>query len=249
MTAAQTFNDHFSNCSASYAQYRPVYPDALFGFLASTCTRNELALDCATGSGQAAIGLSRFFEQVVATDASEQQITAAVRNARVTYRIAAAEATGLDSNSADLVTVAQALHWFDHARFFAEAERVLRRGGVLAAWCYGICRINDDCDAEISRLYEDVVGDFWPPERRFVDAAYANIEFPRQRIAVPALRMQAQWRVGQMLGYLRTWSACKLYTDQHGNDPVAAIEATLVKVWGNDACTVTWPVTLAACQF
>ena len=249
MTAELTFNDHFSGGSARYAQYRPDYPDELFRFLAQNCSRQTLALDCATGSGQAALGLSHYFDGVIAIDASETQIASAIANPRIHYRKALAEQTGLEGQSVDLVSVAQALHWFDHPRFFSEARRVLRPGGLLAAWCYELCSVNDACDAEVQRLYEEIVGEFWPPERRFIDAHYATIEFPEPCIDSPGFQMQVGWHVSHMLGYLRTWSACRRYEDQHGQDPVSIIEPALSAAWGDVKRSVRWPITLRACRF
>jgi SAM-dependent methyltransferase len=243
------FNDHFSDRSAQYAQYRPDYPGELFSFIAEQCPGHDLALDCATGNGQAAVGLSHHFSKVIGTDASETQIASAVANSRVEYRVAAAEDSGLEAHCADLITVAQALHWFDHARFFAEARRVLRPGGLMASWCYEVCQVSHDCDAQVNYLYEDIVGEFWPPERRFVEAGYANIELPETCIDAPVFQMQVDWNIQDMLGYLRTWSACKRFGKKRGKDPVSIIEPALTAAWGSTIRQVRWPVTMKACRF
>lgn len=248
MTQRSAFNDHFSDGSAEYAENRPGYPDVLYRFLAEQCANQRLALDCATGNGQAAIGLSAYFDHIIATDASEEQIAAAISNPKIDYRVATAEHSGLAANSVDLITVAQALHWFDQARFFAEAERVLHPGGLLASWCYAICRVSDDCDALVMRLYEDLVGSYWPVERHYIDSRYATIAFPRPRLAAPEFEMRVDWSVQRMLGYLRTWSACKRYIDERGEDPVSIIEPELTKAWGG-VRPVSWPVTVVACRF
>jgi SAM-dependent methyltransferase len=246
VAASGHFKDHFSEQSAEYARHRPGYPDELFRFLASCTRRHTLAWDCATGNGQAAVALAEFFDNVVATDASAAQIGAAIEYPSVDYRVATAEDSRLDDASVDLVTVGQALHWFDTSRFFAETRRVLVPGGVLAAWCYELCVVNDSCDAIVTELYTDIVGKFWPPERRLIEARYAPVEMPGTRIDTPKLSMSVDWSVGDMLGYLRTWSACKRYRKECGADPVSLIEAALRDAWGGIVLKVAWPVTLLA---
>lgn len=246
MPASGRFKDHFSEQSAAYARHRPRYPAELFRFLAS-CTRGHaLAWDCATGNGQAAVALSEYFDKVVATDASVGQIGAAIEHPEVDYRVATAEDSRLDHATVDLVTVGQALHWFNTTRFFAEAKRVLVPGGLLAAWCYELCHVNDHCDAIVAELYTGIVGAFWPPERRLIEARYASIEMPGSRVDAPEFNMSAVWSVGDMLGYLRTWSACSRYRKEHGTDPVSLVETALRDTWGNDVRVVAWPLTLFA---
>ena len=151
------FKDYFSGHSGSYAEYRPTYPNALFSFLADCCAQHRLAWDCATGHGQAALALSSVFEKVFASDASEVQIQAAKSDPRIEYFVSPAEASGLDDDSIDLITVAQALHWFDIPGFFDEAQRVLVPSAVLAVLFYVRCRVNPDGDVVINELYAHIV--------------------------------------------------------------------------------------------
>jgi len=246
--APQDFKDHFSEQSADYARHRPRYPEALFAFLSGLASKHALAWDCATGNGQAAIALSAHFERVVATDASAAQIHAALAHPGVSYRVAPAEASGLDTHSIDLITVGQALHWFDHARFFAEARRVAAPGGILAAWCYELCEVSAACDAVVNTLYTEIVGDYWPPERRLIEARYADIAIPGTPLEAPRFAMRLDWTVADMLGYLRTWSACKRYRADRGDDPVARIEAGLRAAWGDAPRPVSWPLTVRVVQ-
>lgn len=243
MPPGPTFKDHFSTQSAGYARHRPHYPAALFAYLAGLGGK-RLAWDCATGNGQAALALAAYFERVVATDASRAQIDAATEHPAVRYRVATAEESGLDDDSADLVTVAQALHWFDTERFFAEASRVLVPGGVVAAWCYELCTVSPRCDAVVRRLYGDIVGPFWPQERRLIEQGYAGIEFPGTALSPPAFEMKMPWTVDDMLGYLRTWSSCQRYEREHGEDPVDLVEDELRRAWGAAPRTVRWPLTV-----
>ena len=243
MRPGPNFKDHFSAQSADYARHRPFYPDDLFDYLADL-TGRRLAWDCATGNGQAALALARRFERVVATDASTEQIRAAIDHPGVSYRVATAEDSGLRDNSVDLVSVGQALHWFDTPRFFAEASRVLVAGGVVAAWCYELCNVSPDCDAVVGRLYTDIVGAFWPPERRLIEERYESIVFPGTELSVPPFEMTVRWTADDMLGYLRTWSACQHYRREHGDDPVELIDDDLREAWGSAAQTVRWPLTV-----
>jgi len=246
--SAPVFKDHFSEGSAEYARYRPSYPVELFEWLASLCERRDKAWDCATGSGQVAVALAAHFAVVSATDASAAQIAAAVPDDRVRYSVSAAESTPFPSNTFDLVTVGQALHWFDSARFFAEAARVAVGGALLAAWCYATCRVSADVDRVIAWLYEDLTGPFWPPERRLIERSYRDFVLPGAELESPAFDMQLDWHADDMLGYLRTWSACRRYAAEHGSDPVDRIESTLNEAWGDAARTVRWPLKIRACR-
>ncbi len=235
-----SFKDHFSAHAKSYAEYRPTYPNTLFSFLADCCAQHRLAWDCATGNGQAALALTSLFEKVIASDASEAQIQAAESDPKIKYFVCPAEASGLDDDSIDLITVAQALHWFDIPGFFAEAHRVLTPGGVLAAWSYERCLVGPDCDQLINELYSDIVGPYWPPERKLVDDGYRSIELPMPSISSPEFAMKAHWGVEEMLGYLRTWSASQRYLKDRGSDPLVPIEDRLRTIWGKGRREVVW---------
>ncbi|MEM7292967.1 MAG: class I SAM-dependent methyltransferase [Pseudomonadota bacterium] len=241
---SEEFKDHFSSQAATYTQFRPHYPASLFAFLASQCRQTVAAWDCATGNGQAATGLAKHFECVIATDASAQQIEQSIESSRVEYRIATAEASGLDDHSVDLVTVAQAAHWFDHDAFAAEVQRVLRPGGVIALWAYELERVASDIDVVIDRLYDDILEGYWPPERRHIESGYTTIPFPFEQIETPPYTLEVDWTVEQQLGYFRSWSSSNRYLRKNGSDPVSLIEAELAAIWGNSVRRVTWPLVL-----
>lgn len=246
MTAA--FKDHFSGHTELYTRYRPTYPAALFAFLAGLVPDHDCAWDCATGNGQAAIGLSAHFTRMVATDASAEQIAHAPARPGIDYRVAPACDSGLADASVALVTVAQALHWFDVEAFYAEARRVLKPCGVLAVWSYGLTRVNADVDAVVDRLFGPVTGAYWPPERRLVDEGYASLPFPFATLAVPPFEMRMQWRCDRFANYLRTWSGVQRYWKATGRDPVGEIEPALREAWGDPdaARAVTWPLLVKA---
>jgi SAM-dependent methyltransferase len=239
------FKDHFSKQAADYAKFRPRYPDELFEYLGDIAPSRHLAWDCGTGNGQAAVGLASVFDHVVATDASEKQIANAQPHERVEYRIAPAENSGLNSGTVDLIMVAQALHWFDLDRFYAEARRVLKPKGVLAASAYNLLQIEPAIDAIVNRYYYQVVGSFWPPERKLVER-FADLPFSFHEIDPPKLEMTAQWDLDHLLGYLRTWSSTQRFIAAKGNDPLAQIIDDLRRAWGDSRQTrrVVWPLTL-----
>src|SRR5690349_19273332 len=200
-----TFHDHFSKVANRYADFRPRYPATLFDYLATLAPKSSVVWDCAAGNGQASVDLAARFERVIATDASQKQIASAEPHARIGYRVARAEQCGLPDASVSLVTVAQALHWFDRKLFFAEVERVLTRGGVLATWAYGIDEVEGDAVNQIVQdYYFNVVGPYWPPERKLVEEGYRSIEFPFLEIKPPAFRMEVSWTLAQLLGYCST---------------------------------------------
>jgi SAM-dependent methyltransferase len=241
-----TFADHFSGASAAYAAFRPRYPDALFEFLAREAPARDAAWDAGTGSGQAAIGLVRHFTHVTATDASAAQIEHATLDRSISYRVAPAEASGLESRSVDLVTAAQALHWFDRSRFWMEARRVLRPRGVIAVWTYVLLEIAPPIDTIVRRFYSDVVGPYWPPERRITEERYQTIEFPFAEFAAPDFVIEQPMTLDDVAGYVRTWSATRAFVRHHGHDPVDGLVAELGPVWRVSQLTrlVRWPVAM-----
>jgi SAM-dependent methyltransferase len=236
--------DHFSGHADRYEEYRPTYPDLLFGYLASLCPRHDLAWDCATGNGQAATALAPHFRNVVASDASQKQIEQARPCDKVHYVVAPADAAPLANSSVDLVTVAQALHWFQLPRFYAEVERVARPEGVVAVWCYQLHVITPEIDAIVHHLYADIVGTDWPPERRLVEEGYSTLDFPFAAVNPPPFQMTHSWDLGHLLGYLDSWSASQRYRKRTGHDPLELIKADLVAAWGDpgEKRTVTWPL-------
>jgi SAM-dependent methyltransferase len=240
-----SFKDHFSGHAGDYARFRPQYPADLYRHLVSLCNETGSAWDCATGNGQAAVVLAEYFDQVIATDASELQVSAAQAHPGVSYRCAPAEQSGLPSSSVDLISVAQALHWFDIDAFLREAARVLKPGGVLAVWSYDNYQMPPDISVVTERIFAEVE-DYWPPERLIVARRYRDIELPWDDIVVPSFEMMVEWDINAVLGYMRTWSATKRYEAALGSDPIGVHEIALRAAWGTKTRTVCWPLTLRA---
>lgn len=238
------FQDHYSAYAADYLEHRPVYPGRLFEFLASLAPARDLAWDAGTGSGQAATGLARHFAQVHATDPSEGQLAEAPPHPRVTYRRGDEGESGLPGASCDLVTAAQAAHWFDMDRFAAEARRVARTRAVVAVWGYGLCTIGAGIDPIIRRFYTESVGAFWPAGRRHIDQAYRSLQFPFPEVAFPDLVIEALLDLPGLCGYIRTWSAVHRKAKAEGGDPVTPLIGELALPWGDPAVRrpVRWPL-------
>jgi ubiquinone/menaquinone biosynthesis C-methylase UbiE len=244
-----TFKDHFSGHADIYREARPTYPPALFEWLAQQAPDHELAWDCACGNGQATVALAAHFGRVIGTDPSAAQIGNAQTLPNVEYRIEAAEQATLGDASVSLVTVAQALHWIDLDRFYAEVRRVLKPRGLFAAWTYADCSTADPAIDRIKdRLFVDLTGPYWPPERVHVESAYRTLAFPFDEVAAPALPMTAHWSVDHLLAYFRSWSATQRYIKARGDDPVSIIEPDLRAAWGGDARVreVRWQFHLRA---
>jgi ubiquinone/menaquinone biosynthesis C-methylase UbiE len=195
--------DHFSGVAKQYAEARPTYPAALFAWLATQAPARDLVWDAGAGSGQASLALAEHFTQVQASDISEKQLAAMPPHPRITTHVG--DTSGLPDAYADLVTVAQALHWFDLDAFYAEVWRVLKPAGLIAVWSYGVLRTDDEAlTAAVDHLHNDIVGPYWPSERHDVENGYVNLTFPFDQIETPAFTMTAQWDLHRLLGYFRS---------------------------------------------
>ncbi|WP_150291645.1 class I SAM-dependent methyltransferase [Sphingobium estronivorans] len=240
------FKDHFSEGSTGYAAHRPTYPIGLVDELAAISPGQRLALDCGCGNGQLSVLLAERFERVEATDASAAQIAQAQPHPRVHYRTALAERSGLPDASADLITVAQAAHWFDLDAFYAEARRVARPNAVLALITYGRWHVDGDADPIVQHFYKEVIAPYWPPERRHVEEGYRTLPFPFREIVLPPLTLDVAWRLEDVIGYVRTWSAVRAARQALGRDPVEGFAEDLGEAWGDPDVPrqITWPLSL-----
>jgi SAM-dependent methyltransferase len=241
-----TFKDHFSALATGYATYRPEYPPELFQWLAKLCAEHELAWDCATGNGQAAKCIADHFKDVIATDASADQIAQAHGAANVVFRVASAEHSELKEHSVDLLVVAQAAHWFDLEKFYAEAHRVLKPNGIIALITYAHHRVNPKIDVPSLHYYHDVVGAYWPAERQWVETGYRDLPFPFIEIQAPKFELEAHWSLAHFVGYQATWSATKRYIESTGHNPIPELQAALTPLWGapEKLRKIEWPISL-----
>lgn len=248
MSSARAPGDHFSGVSAAYSAFRPRYPRALFEFLATITLRHQLAWDCGAGTGQATVDLAEFFDRVIGTDVSAEQIARAPAHPKVTWLVSPAESAPLASGSVDLITVAQALHWFDHARFNAEVQRVAAPGAAVSAWTYAAPQMDGDVGDVLQHFMFETLGPYWPAERRYVDDEYRSIPFPFVRTSAPSLVLEEHWDLAQVVGYMRTWSASTRYQAAHGDDPVTVVEGELGAVWGDATkrTRISWPLIVIA---
>lgn len=240
------FKDNFSNQSDEYLKYRPTYPDELFQFLASLTKDHELAWDCGTGNGQAAMNLAEYFGRIYASDASAKQISNAKLHDKISYHIETAEQSSLENQSVDLITVAIALHWFNLDSFYDEVRRVLKPDGVIAAWTYRLPEINPGIDQVLKHFHDEVVDDYWLEENRLVSDGYQTIPFPFEEIEAPLFMMTKHWDLSELIGLVSSWSAIQRIIKETGKNPTLQLEADLRKVWGNesDKKEVRWNLIL-----
>lgn len=239
--------DNFSAGSGNYSLFRPSSPPEIFDFLYAHTNRFERVWDCGTGNGQVAAVLAQRFERVTATDISQKQVDEAPRLANVDYLIERAEHTSIRSVSVDLVTVAQAIHWFDFIEFYKEVRRVCKPGGLIAAWTYTGISVSAEVNVVVDKLYRELTGPYWDMERKYVDDCYRSIPFPFEEIETPVFSIVRELTLEQLLGYLRTWSGVKHYERATGVDPVSLVEQELAAAWGDaPARESRWPVHMRA---
>lgn len=237
--------DNFSSLSNEYARYRPTYPAALYDYLLSVVPGMDTAWDCGTGNGQVARDLAHHFNQVYATDISGQQIANAMPSPKIKYSVQRAEQTDFPADFFDLITVAQAIHWFEFKRFYQEVNRTIRHNGILAVIGYGGILVTPVIDKLITHFYRDIVGPFWDAERRYIDEDYQTIPFPFPELPAVNLQNQMDWTLDHLLGYFGTWSAVKHFRDKKGRDPVEEIQDELTVKWGvAETRPVRFPILL-----
>ncbi|MCX6182595.1 MAG: class I SAM-dependent methyltransferase [Bacteroidetes bacterium] len=236
--------DNFSQQAELYAKYRPQYPDELYEFIFSKVKHFDSAWDCATGNGQVAKVLSNHFTLVEATDISAKQIENAFLEGNIHYAVQIAEKTFFKNQSFDLITVGQALHWFNFDEFFNEVKRILKAEGVFAAWCYGLNTVHPEIDAITQHFYQEIVGPFWDKERTHIEKKYESITFPFQEITSKDFNYKVEWTADEYLGYLSTWSSVQHFIKIKNSNPIELISQELIDKWGMNKRTVTFPIHL-----
>lgn len=236
--------DNFSRQSKLYSKFRPGYPPELYEFIFSHVKNYQSAWDCGTGNGQVATVLAKKFKSVVASDISEQQLSQAPATENVTYVKAAGQLSDLPGSHFDLITVAQAIHWFDFETFYKEVDRVGKQGSLLAVWGYSLLSVNDEIDPFIKDFYENKIGFYWDPERKMLDERYRHIPFPFTEIASPDFQIESNWSLQQMEGYLNTWSSVQKYITVNNENPVDEVIDALRTLWKDKTLSVRFPVFL-----
>jgi SAM-dependent methyltransferase len=226
--------DKFSAQANFYAKFRPHYPDELFEYLFSLAKSTDAAWDCGTGNGQVAAKLASRFKQVYATDISQAQLSHAEQKENISYILTRAEHTSFPDNTFDLITVAQAIHWFDFDAFYNEIRRVAKPSALLAVWGYGLTTISPEIDALIYDFYTNIVGKYWDAERKHIDQAYRTVPFPFRALQTPPFKITEQWSCEQFIGYLNSWSAVQNFINSHHQSPLDSIASKLQMLWNND---------------
>ena len=238
--------NYFAPQAKNYALFRPTYPDSLFAFLADIAPDHLRAWDCGTGNGQAAVSLARHFREVIASDVSSEQLTAAVANPRVSYRCVPAEQSGLEDGSVNLITAAAAVHWFELPAFYNEARRVLSPNGVIALWTYFDMQIDSGIDEALQEFSRVFLRGYWSQRMEYVLALYQNLPFPFHRIKSPEFYCEQSWNLERLLSFIETFSGVKAYIEREGDSPVPRLRQNLAPLWGelNTERCIRWPLSL-----
>jgi len=238
--------DNFSQQSKLYANFRPRYPNSLYDFLYAHISCFDYALDVATGNGQVAIELSKKFKIVYATDISEKQLNEAPRFENIFYKVESAEEASFPENYFDLITVAQAIHWFNFDKFYTTVKRILKPSGIIAVIGYGLLSINNEIDQWLHYFYKNIIGSYWDKERRYIDELYATIPFPFKEIQTPQLKMVYQWTRDQFVGYLNTWSSVQHFIKANKEHPLTDELLQGLKIlWAEDEVhNISFPLLL-----
>jgi ubiquinone/menaquinone biosynthesis C-methylase UbiE len=223
--------DKFSTQAKQYQKFRPVYPELLYSFLESKVPGFEAAWDAGTGNGQVAVELAKKFKQVYATDISLKQLQEATSMPNLKYFQSRSEKTDFADNKFDLITAAQAAHWFDAESFNAEVRRVAKPNAIVALWGYNLLRISSDIDRVIDKFYKETLGSYWDNERKSVENEYKLIPFPFKEIEVPKFEMVVNWGYQQVLGYFNSWSAVQNYIEKNSVNPVDQLDEQLSSYW------------------
>ncbi|MEQ9448197.1 MAG: class I SAM-dependent methyltransferase, partial [Rhodospirillaceae bacterium] len=222
----------FSDKSDLYAAARPQNPAELFEFIASVTERKGKAWDCATGNGQAAIGLANHFQHVEASDVSADQISNAFPHQRIRYSVQPAERTTFDESAFDLVNVAQALHWFDLRTFWTEVRRVLKPGGIFVAYCYAWSNVSPEIDEAVETHVRDPIREYWAPNNRLCWNGYGDIDFPFDKEETPVFEIKNHWNFDQFMNYLHTWSAVRRRMQEADESFFEAARKQVLEAWG-----------------
>ena len=233
MNQASQVHDSYSEAGTLYRDFRPAYPEKLFRYLAGSCRRKEKAWDVATGNGQAAQGLAKYFKLVHATDPSPSQLKHAISKENIEYRTAAENHPELKKRSIDLICVAQGVHYLNLEKFYQEVNRVLKKYGVLACWNYGLPSVEKGVDECINEFCNNILHSSWDAKRRKLEMNFRSLEFPLKESVTPRFEIRTEWSLEHYLGFLKSMSAVRKYRQQAKQDPLLALEEKLKSLWGN----------------
>lgn len=227
------YHKFFDDKSEVYKSARPIYPDALIERFAELASERKLVWDCATGNGQAAVGLSKYFESVHATDVSNNQILNALGGENIEYHVEEAESSSLANESVDLITVAQALHWFKFESFWQVVDRVLKPGGSFVSWGYDWFQVNKEVDDIIEKLILRKIHPYWAPQNRILWDGYKDVGFPLKRINIEPWKLEMYWNIDQLFSYIHSWSATRRCMETEGTLFFEEAYESVSKVWGS----------------
>ena len=238
--------DLFSKQSDLYARYRPTYPNELYEYIFSFVKEKNIAWDCATGNGQAAVVLADHFKKVIATDISVAQIDKAIKKENIEYNVCAAESTPFEENTFDLVTVAQAYHWIKWNEFKKEVTRVCKPNAIIAVWMYYNHNTGDERITRVVHdFYENVTKPYWDYERKYVEEKYSMVEFDYALLPVKTFESVLEWKREDLIGYISSWSAIQKFIKDNGHSPVPIIEDEIKKLWPEgEVKKITFPIYL-----
>lgn len=200
--------ERFTGFADHYDRYRPSPPEALAGLLGQFLRREhpKLVVDLGCGSGLSTRYWSGRAHGVVGVDPTEAMLAQArsVEASGVEYRKGFSHATGLEDACADMVTCSQSLHWMDPQPTFEEAARILRPGGVFAAYDYDWPPVT--AEPEVDALYRECM----EHSRKLEKAAGVSSEVRQWGKSGHLARMQES-------GCFRFVRECALHHTDEGN--------------------------------
>jgi len=240
------YTDYYTNQAREYAEYRPTYPEELYNFLVDYAPKNSKVLDCCTGTGQAALELAKRFRCITAIDINKEQIKYATKRDNIAYRVAAAEQSGIDANSIDLITVATGIHWLNLEEFYCEAKRILTPQGIIAIWGYGATSITPEIDSILDHFTGVTLKDYWDDALWLAWNDYEGLPFPFKTIGDPGFMITKELTLDELRNYLFTWTTYQRYIKERESDPYEEIRRDLEAAWGNPnhKRTVSWAITM-----
>jgi SAM-dependent methyltransferase len=240
----------FGKQAVVYAKGRPGYPDALYRWIAENSPAHDLVWDIGTGSGQAAIALTRYFKQVHATDISAEQITAAKPHPQISYHAAPAQNSGLPNGSAACISVATAVHWFSDTSFWEEVSRVAAKHALFCAWTYQL----PICDTSIHKEFLDLVfaliDPYWAEGNQICMAGYSanNLNCPLPLLPAPKFDAGGMWSKIQLVNFVESWSAHFKAREDGFADELKIISKNFLKTHRDKTIEISLPISVLAAR-